>query len=175
MARYYRSRQVRLNNPLQVTGPADLFAGDEVAVFDVLTGNERSERVFRTALAFMGVITSQEDGRFHAARDAWRFQNPEGLLPLYHGKVEWVNSSDGYVSIALLGLTDQRSKRNQKELIELGVHGLTIPAEPLGIVTTFQDMGLRDHGVSSLYGHNFLQQRSGTWEPHVTLTINHRS
>ncbi len=174
MSKYYRSRQVRLKDPLQVRNASDLNSGDEIAVFDVLTGNERFERVVRTALAFAGVIGSQEGGRVGAAKDAWRFQNPEGLLPLYHGNVNWVNLDGGYASIAILGLTDQRGKRNSNELIELGIEGLVAPLEPIDYIASFDDMGLRSTSVGAIYGPNPLRERSGTWEPHVTLRVHPR-
>jgi hypothetical protein len=89
MSELTQRRQFRIDDERQLFRADQLEPGMSVALVRSIEGATTGERLARTVLACAGLVDKKEgESRRSAARRAWDFKVPSGLLPEWKGIVE---------------------------------------------------------------------------------------
>jgi hypothetical protein len=162
-------KQIRVGDERQLFRPEQLEPGMSIAVVAILEGTEHRERLLRAAAAFTGLFVLHEgQSRLQAAKEAWRHNDPEGLLPLWRGVVERCN--EGGAMIELRGEPEASSR--DSELVRVDPADLPELEEPMRLWSNFSNMGLAPIKNPPIHlSPGAHTPEAGGWERHATLHL----
>lgn len=164
MSRYTLKNQPLIHGYEQILTPDEIDTGMHIGMLGVFEPYPIRERAMQSLAAFaISYGRENNESRRAAAKRAWHFKGPDGLLPQWHGMVH-AKSHNG-VWVNLIGSLVEEEK--PFDYTNQDFNSLPVVPQPLRQHDTFESMGL----VAISSSGSPFGSEAGQWLPAAAVRL----